>query len=373
MVKVTYGPAIRAVILLILLVVFFYLFFWQVVTQYLEKLTNTAKIVQKAEIVEVPTFTICSGWKKSLLKEYQVSPTMFSLPLGRTANLPPNATLRTIFDDVVFKLNEDFVIGLSPELSEPTFLKLGLNEIETKNSIYKYEVKEIVGTRGMCYAIIPMGVSMQPYEGTMLVAIARNKTLTNEEMTKVSIQISSNDTYNTVVHKISGMKNRLIEQDFTSKDTSLQIFYTEENTEFIKDCSDSSFFKRWAKKMKETEQFNCTKKCIPLVYDSLMDVIYHGIPKCTDPIEKDEYCMLGLNGYGISQKLKSTCIKQCKFKGSNVDLSELEQEALYPLGKYDTYTSALSQGQLSYSYLITVCLFVTDATQFCVTAGSTLI
>ena len=64
MVKVTYGPAIRAVILLILLVVFFYLFFWQVVTQYLEKLTNTAKIVQKSEVVEVPTFTICSGWKK---------------------------------------------------------------------------------------------------------------------------------------------------------------------------------------------------------------------------------------------------------------------------------------------------------------------
>ena len=79
MVKVTYGPAIRAVILLILLVVFFYLFFWQVVTQYLEKLTNTAKTVQKVETVKVPTFTICSEWKKSLLKEYKVSPTMFTV------------------------------------------------------------------------------------------------------------------------------------------------------------------------------------------------------------------------------------------------------------------------------------------------------
>ena len=345
MVKVTYGPTIRTVILLILLVVFFYLFFWQVVIQYLEKLTNTAKIAQKAEIVEVPTFTICSGWKKSLLKEYQVSPTMFSLPLGRVANLPPNATLRTIFDDVVFKLNKDFVIGLSPKLSKPTFLKLGMNEIETENSIYKYEVKEMPATKGMCYAIIPMGVSMQPYEGTMLVAIARNNTLNNEEMTKVTIQISSNDTYNTVVHKISGMKNRLIEQDFTN-DTGLHILYTEESTEFIKDCSDSSFFKCWAKKMKETDKFNCTKKCVPLVWDSLMDVINHSIPKCTDPIEKDEYCMLGLNGYGTVEKLKSTCIKQCIFKGSTVDLSELEQEAIYQLGKY--------MNALSYPYSITV-------------------
>ena len=161
MVKVTYGPAIRAVILLILLVVFFYLFFWKVVTQYLEKPTNTAKIAQKAEIVEVPTFTICSGWKKSHLKEYQVSPAMFSLPVGSFANLPPNATLRTIFDDVVFKLNRDFKIGLSPLMSEPIYLKLGMNEIETGNSIYKYEVKEIPShIYGMCYAIIPMGISI---------------------------------------------------------------------------------------------------------------------------------------------------------------------------------------------------------------------
>ena len=160
MLKVTYGQAIRAVILLILLVAFFYLFFWQVVIQYLEKLTNTAKIAQKAEIVEVPTFTICSGWKKSLLKEYKVSPAMFSLPLGNVTNLPPNATLRTIFDDVAFKLNRDFKIGLSLLMSEPMYLKLGMNEIETENSIYKYEVKEIPAIIGMCYAIIPMGISI---------------------------------------------------------------------------------------------------------------------------------------------------------------------------------------------------------------------
>ena len=76
-----------------------------------------------------------------------------------------------------------------------------------------------------------------------------------------------------------------------------------------------------------------------------MDVIDHSIPKCTDPIEKDEYCMLGLNGFGIFQKLKSDSIKQCKFKGSTVDLSEVEQDALYPLGIY--------MNTLKYLYSIT--------------------
>ena len=85
--------------------------------------------------------------------------------------------------------------------------------------------------------------------------------------------------------------------------------------------------------MKETDKFNCTKKCVPLVYDSLMDVVDHNIPKCTDPIDKDEYCMLGVNGYTTASKLKSTCIKQCKFKGSTLETMEMEQNPLFPLGE----------------------------------------
>ena len=333
MAKLTYDRAIKAVILLVLLVVFFVFFFWQVVVQYSEEITNTSRIVKRGELIEVPTFTICSGWKKSKFKEYKISPMIFSVPPGIDTNLPTNATLLTIFDDVVFKLNRDFKIGLSPLLSEPMYLKLGMNNIETENSIYKYEVKEIPTTiLGMCYAIIPKKVSMLPYKETMLVAIARNNTLNNEEMTKVTVQISSNDTYNTVLHKISGMKNRLIEQDFISNVTSLGIYYTEENTEFIKDCSDLSFFKRLAKKNEETD-YNCIKKCVPLVYDSLMDAINHNIPKCTDPINKDEYCMLGAKGYATASKLKSTCMKQCKFKGSTIETLEMEQDSLFPLGE----------------------------------------
>ena len=175
---------------------------------------------------------------------------------------------------------------------------------------------------------------MQPYEETLLLTVARNDSADNEEMKKIAIQISSNDTYGTIVHKVSGVKNSIIEQDFTSNVTALAIFYTEENTEFIKDCSEYPFFKCWAEKTEETEKFNCTKKCIPLTYDSLMDAIDHSVPKCQDPIEKDEYCMLGVKGYGIASKLKSTCLKQCKYKGSTLETMELEQGHLYPLGKY---------------------------------------
>ena len=175
--------------------------------------------------------------------------------------------------------------------------------------------------------------AMQPYQESMVVLVARNNTLNNDEMTSVTMQISSNDTYNALLHKMSGVKNSIIETPFTSNDTNFGMYYSEENTEFIKDCSNSLFFKRYAKKIEETDKFNCTKKCVPLIFDSLMEVIDNNIPKCTDPINKDEYCMLGAKGYATASKLKSTCMKQCKFKGSTIETLEMEQDPLFPLGE----------------------------------------
>ena len=174
---------------------------------------------------------------------------------------------------------------------------------------------------------------MQPYREKMVLLVARDDTL-NNEMTRVNIQISSNDTYNALIHKISGVKNSIIETDFTSKDTALEISYSEENTEFIKDCSDSLFFKRYAEKIEETDKFNyCNKKCVPLIFDSLMEVIDHNTPKCADPIEKDEYCINGLKGMGITSELKSTCMKQCKNKGSTLETTEKKLRPYFPIGK----------------------------------------
>ena len=104
MAEVTCDRAIKASILMILLIGFFFLFFRQVVVQYSEELTNTAKTVKKADKIEMPTFTICSGFKKSLFTEYNISPTIFSFHPWKDTNLPSNATLRTLFDNLVFKL-----------------------------------------------------------------------------------------------------------------------------------------------------------------------------------------------------------------------------------------------------------------------------
>ena len=166
----------------------------------------------------------------------------------------------------------------------------------------------------------------------MVVLIAKNDTSDNKEMTRVTIQISSNDTYNALIHKISGAKNSVLETDLTSNLTAIGMYYTEENNEFIKDCSDTPFFKRFAEKIEETEEFNCTKKCVPLIYDSLMDTIHHSIPKCTDPIEKDEFCINGIKGFEIASKLKSTCMKQCRYKGTTVESTKFEQGPIVPLG-----------------------------------------
>ena len=173
---------------------------------------------------------------------------------------------------------------------------------------------------------------MQPYQDTVMVLIAKNDTLDNKEMTRVTIQISSNDTYNALIHKISGSKNSVLETDFTSNLTAIGMYYTEENNEFIKDCSDTPFLKRYAEKIEETEEFNCTKKCVPLIFDSLMDSINHSIPKCTDPIEKDEFCINGIKGFETASKLKSTCMNQCRYKGTTLDSTEFEQSPLFLLG-----------------------------------------
>ena len=92
----------------------------------------------------------------------------------------------------------------------------------------------------------------------------------------------------------------------------MNIDYTEQSTELIKDCSESSFFKCWAEKIVETKEFNCTKKCVPVVLRSIMENIDHDLLQCFGISE--EYCMLDVEGYRKAQILKSDCLKQCQTK-----------------------------------------------------------
>ena len=100
-----------------------------------------------------------------------------------------------------------------------------------------------------------------------------------------------------------------------NKGDGLTIEYTEENTEYINECSEMAFFKCYATTIAESEEFKCPKKCVSLIYQAIMDTIAHNIPRCETDAEN--YCMVGTESMKPIGKLKSTCRKQCNYKGSN--------------------------------------------------------
>ena len=106
------GHVVKAVIFLVLLAIFCVLYLLPVMTQYSEKLTNIAKISKTAEKVEVPTFSICTGWKTSIMDEYKIKSGFLWTPPSNESNLPTDATIRNVYSDITYKLNKDFAIGL---------------------------------------------------------------------------------------------------------------------------------------------------------------------------------------------------------------------------------------------------------------------
>ena len=338
---------LRALVVIILLVIFSFFFFLPVFAQYSEKLTNLAKIAEKAETIDVPTFTICTEWKESVMKKYNIRPNVFFFPPGNDTNLPLN--LRNLFDEITYKLSEDFSISISGDLSKPKPLKVGRNEIKEKGIIRSFEVKENpTHGIGMCYVIIPDQIRMRPIQDTLTISTARNRTEGNDEISKLFLQISSKDTFNTINYKTSDV----MEQEFVSNETYLKIDYTEENTEFIKDCSKTSISKCWAERFVDTKEFNCTNKCVPVVFRSAMENIEHEIPECFD--NSEEYCMLGVEGYKIQEKLRSTCLKQCQNKASRLEISKVKGGSIIELGQVqlDIYFT-VSPEKISYKeYLI---------------------
>ena len=148
-----------------------------------------------------------------------------------------------------YKLNQDFVIGLIEGGSAiPVPLKIGMNEVQKENTINKYKVIEsFTETYGICYSIIPIENFMVPYVHTFSILIARNVNFWRDESDTVVIQISSKDTYHTILNDIHTLfaatpevTNKLMVQDFTQKDTdtTYTIVYSEVNTEYIQECSE---------------------------------------------------------------------------------------------------------------------------------------
>ena len=322
---------VKALVFIALLVIVYFLFFVPVITKYSENYTSVAKFESRGESIEVPTFSVCTGWKKSLMKKYQIS-NWFLITPPNTSNIPSNYTIRSLFDDLTYKLNKDFVIGIRIGwFFKLTTLHIGINDIMEGKNAYKFEVKESVWTmdHGQCYIIIPDQVFLRPYEDYLSLSIAKNNTPDNDELRKIKIQISSKDTFNTLITDASGSENNILEYE-TSNDKSLNIVYTEVNTNFIKDCNELPFFKCWAKEILIRRNKKCTKKCVPLMPDSVMDTIPHNLSKC--PTDADDYCNFGIEESRNILKLKSYCLKPCKNKGSILDIKENDIGPLHPLG-----------------------------------------
>ena len=323
----------KGVFLLILFSIFFYFFFLQVVVQYLEKYTNTAKISERVDTVEAPTLTICTGWKNSLMEQYKITSLAFMMRPSNETNIPMNLTVRNLYNEVTHGLNRDFSISVSNIVAHPIPLSIGINTIKEEGVLAQnYLVKENPSPfYGKCYVIIPNQLQIKPVEDVWSVTIARNTTLENKDMNNIYIQISSNDTFNTINLKMSGLTNHIREEIFTEeKNGYLEIEYAENNMEFIKDCSDVAFARCFAKRIVESSDFNCSKKCIPIYAQSVMENIDHDIPQCSN--DDEEYCMVGIKSYKNYEKLKSKCLKQCKNKDAILDIYRVYTKPVFYIG-----------------------------------------
>ena len=106
--------------------------------------------------------------------------------------------------------------------------------------------------------------------------------------------------------------------------TLLDIEYTEENIEFIKDCEEFGYFKCWAEKIAKTKDFNCTQRCVPIIFESLMELIDENIPKCRTTAE--EYCLIGKESYKKYMLLKSTCLKVSRCYSNDLEGSASQEK-----------------------------------------------
>ena len=264
-----------------LLVTFYFLYFQSVFKQFSNGLTNLATSRETVNSVQWPNLTICSGFNHALFKEYEITTLYFYNPDPK-ANVSKNATLQSVFNDVTYQLNRDFQIGINfhYSTSNRTVLTIGHNQATYAEMMETFVVKEFPSVyHGMCYVILPVKSVIIPTDYWYLVSIATNKSLDG----KVRIQLSSGDNFNSMGYStsISGIENNMQEIRLNS-DTAADIIFKEEATEFIKDCTtQTSYFKCWADNFlaAQPEDFNCTKKCVPLAYGGIVNTTMQGFIK----------------------------------------------------------------------------------------------
>ena len=166
------------------------------------------------------------------------------------------------------------------------------------------------------------------------------------------VQISSDDTFPTIQFSAPAINNEMISIEFDLQENYLMIDYAEENHEYINDCNEVPFFKCYATKIAESDEFKCPKKCVNLVHQSMVDSIDHNIPRCGT--DEEHYCMIGPESVETVFKLKATCQKQCNNRGSKLVIKKSEYTYPYLLGSKQiaVYLNFLPETVHNKEYLI---------------------
>ena len=263
----------KFIIFTALLVTFYFLYFESVFKQFSDGLTNLAASRETVKSVQLPNITICSGFNEELFKEYEITTLYFSNPDPK-AKVPKNSTVQSVFNDVTYQLKRDFQIGINfhwHSTPNRTVLTIGHNQVTYEEMMETFDVKEVPSVSyGMCYVILPVKSFIIPTDYWYQVSIATNKTLD----AKIRIQFSSADNFNAMLYTTSvpGIEQNMQETSL-KYDSVTEAIFKEEITEFINDCTtETSIFKCWANNFlnAQPEDFNCTKKCIPLTIVELL-------------------------------------------------------------------------------------------------------
>ena len=269
---------LKVIMLTGLVVTFYFLYFQSVYKQFSDGLTNLAVSRETVKSLQLPNIAICSGFNQALFKEYEITTLYFYYPDPK-AKISKNATVQSVFNDVTYQLNRDFQIGINfhYSTSNQTVLSIGHNQVTNAEIMETFEVKEFPSVfHGMCYVILPIKSVIIPTDYWYSLSIATNKSLDG----KIQIHLSSVDNFNSLGYSTSipGIENNIQETRLNS-DTATDMIVKEETTEFIKDCTtQTSLFKCWEDNFlaAKPEDFNCTKKCVPLAYGGIVNTTMQG-------------------------------------------------------------------------------------------------
>ena len=114
---------------------------------------------EKNYITESPAITFCFNppMKRSIVDQYGLQPVFYTNFLFHWSNFEAEPNHTGILKESVFTLGQDFHLTMQLDFkNDPTYLKVGSNDLAFKVGSGKVEVKEMYTVLfGLCYQILP--------------------------------------------------------------------------------------------------------------------------------------------------------------------------------------------------------------------------